>query len=80
MHRCIYTVKKIMAKKSKPSGKAESKPVGKTETITSVKEETPAPGKDGGKIDFFYLMNGAGVLIGIIYIIYIILHYLLHIQ
>jgi hypothetical protein len=73
-------VKKIMAKKSKPSGKAESKPVGKTETITSVKEETPAPGKDGGKIDFFYLMNGAGVLIGIIYIIYIILHYVLHIQ
>ena len=57
-----------MAKKSKPSGKAESKPSVKEETIVSV--------EDGGIIDFFYLMNGAGVLIGIIYIIFIFVHYL----
>ena len=57
-----------MAKKSKPSGKAESK--------APVKEETAESGEDGGIIDFFYLMNGAGVLIGIIFVIFILFHYL----
>ena len=56
-----------MAKKSKPSGKAESK--------APVKEETAESGEDGGIIDFFYLFNGIGILIGIIYIIFGIFHY-----
>ena len=56
-----------MAKKSKPSGKAES--------LASVKEETIVSVEEGGKIDFFYLMNGAGVLIGIIFVIFILFHY-----
>ena len=65
----------IMAKKSKPSGKAESKPSGKAESLASVKEETVVSVEDGGIIDFFYLMNGAGVLIGIIFVIFILFHY-----
>ena len=57
----------IMAKKSKPSGKAGS--------LASVKEETVVSVEEGGIIDFFYLMNGVGVLIGIIFIIFILFHY-----
>jgi len=65
----------IMAKKSKPSGKSESKPSGKAESLASVKEETIVSVEEGGKIDFFYLMSGAGVLIGIIYFIFIFVHF-----
>jgi hypothetical protein len=66
-----------MVKKSKPSGKAESKSSIKEEAV-AVKAETVVTGEDRGKFDFFYLMNGAGVLIGIIYIIFIIFHYILN--
>jgi hypothetical protein len=68
----------IIVKKSKPSVKVKSK-ASVREEDTAVKEETIAAVVDGGKIDFFYLMNGAGVLIGIIYIIFGILHYVLRI-
>ena len=60
-----------MAKKSKPSVKAESK--------ASVKEEAVESGEGGGLIGFVPLFNGIGILIGIIYIIFGILHYVLHI-
>ena len=67
-----------MAKKSKSSGKAESK--------VSGEEVTGAPGTEfivltpkGGIIDFYYLFGGIGVLLGIIMIIDILLHYVLHI-
>ena len=56
-----------MAKKSKQKGKAES--------TAPVIEETVESGEDGGIIDFVYLFNGIGILLGIIYIIFGILHY-----
>ena len=72
------TVREIMAKKSKSSVKAESK--------VSAEETTIAPGTEfsvltpkGGIIDFYYLFGGIGVLLGIVMIIDILLHYVLHI-
>jgi hypothetical protein len=60
-----------MAKKSRPSGKPESE--------VSAKEESVTSGEDKGRIDFFYLFTGAGILTGIMYITYGILHYVFHI-
>ncbi len=69
-----------MAKRSKPTGKGESKTPIKEEAITApVDEETPASGKDGEKFDFFYVLAGGGVLIGVILIIFIVLRYVLHV-
>jgi hypothetical protein len=68
-----------MAKKSKPSVKAESKTSGEEETIASVNELTIPSGKDGGIIDFYYFFNGIGILIGIIFIIVFLLRDMFHI-
>ncbi|MCK9590398.1 MAG: hypothetical protein M0Q91_00100 [Methanoregula sp.] len=48
------------------------------------KGSSPVSGKEkeveeGKGIDFFYILTGGGVLIGIILIIFIILRYVLHI-
>ena len=50
----------------------------KEETIASVKEETTTSGKEGEGIDFFYILAGGGVLIGIILVIFLIFRYVLH--
>jgi hypothetical protein len=73
----------IMVKKSKPSVKVESIASVKDEILESVKEETIASGKekdaeDGKGIDFFYILTGGGVLIGILMVIFIIFRYVLH--
>jgi hypothetical protein len=65
----------IMAKKSKPSVKAESIASVKEEPVVSVKEETIPSGKDGEGINFFYILAGGGILIGIILIVFGILPY-----
>lgn len=68
-----------MVKRSKPTGKGESKTPIKEDAITaSVDEETTASGKDGETFDFFYVLAGGGVLIGVILIIFIVLRYVLH--
>jgi hypothetical protein len=72
------TEREIMAKKSKSSVKAESKVSGDEETIAPVTEFNALTPK-GGIIDFYYLFGGIGVLLGIIMIIDILLHYVLHI-
>jgi hypothetical protein len=59
-----------MAKKSKAS--VEEK------TITSENEVyIPVPGE--GIIDFYYLFGGIGILTGIMFIIFIPIHYVYHI-
>ena len=73
------TVKSIMVKKSKPSGKGESKASGEEETIAPVKELTIPTSEDGGIIDFYYFFNGVGVLTGIFFIIIGLLRYVFHI-
>jgi hypothetical protein len=68
------TVREIMAKKSKLSGKAASKASGEEETLESATElKMPTPG--GGIIDFYYLFGGLGILLSIMMIIYLLLHY-----
>jgi hypothetical protein len=67
-----------MAKKSKSSVKAVSTTSGEEETLASVTEFTITK-PEGGIIDFYYLFGGIGVLLGIIMIIDIVLHYILHI-
>jgi hypothetical protein len=69
----------IMAKGSKPSAKGGYKtPVKEDAFKASGQEETIISGKDGGKIDFFYILAGGGVLIGVILIIFIIFRYVFH--
>jgi hypothetical protein len=73
----------IMVKKYKPSVKVESIASVKDETIESVKEDTIASGKEkeveeGKGIDFFYILTGGGILIGILMVIFIIFRYVLH--
>ncbi|MFA5348323.1 MAG: hypothetical protein WC294_09300 [Methanoregula sp.] len=75
-----------MVKKSRSSGKAESKALikeeavaGKEEALPSGEVETTVSGKESGKIDFFYILAGGGVLIGIILIIIGILRYMIHV-
>jgi hypothetical protein len=66
-------VKKIMAKKSKSSGKATSKVSAEEETLESATEmKMPTPG--GGIIDFYYLFGGLGILLSIMMVIYLLLH------
>jgi hypothetical protein len=69
-----------MAKKSRSSGKAEaaSSAAAEAETIAPVTDFNVLAPK-GGIIDFYYLFGGIGVLLGIIMVIYILLHYVLHI-
>lgn len=72
----------IMVKKSKPSVKGESIASVKDETI-AVKEEATASGKEkeveeGKGIDFFYILTGGGALIGVIFVVFILLRYVLH--
>ena len=72
------TERKIMAKKSKLSGKGESKASGKEETGASDTElYIPTP-ESGGIISFYYLFGGIAVVMAIIMIGYILLHYLFH--
>lgn len=58
--------------------KVESITPVKEETIASVKEETIASGKDSEGIDFFYILAGGGILIGVILVIFLIFRYVLH--
>jgi len=60
-----------MAKKSKPSVKEY--------TIVTVKEETIVSGEDEARFNYVDLFNAAGILIAIIFIIFIILRYVLHV-
>ncbi len=60
-----------MAKKSKPSAKEDA--------IVSVKEETIVSGEDEARFNYIDLFNAAGILIAIIFIIFIILRYVLHV-
>jgi hypothetical protein len=57
----------------------KSKPLVKEETIAVKEKETTASGKDGERIDFFYILAGGGTLLVIILIIFIILRYVFHI-
>jgi hypothetical protein len=72
-------VKKIMVKKSRPSGKAELKTYGEEETTASVKELAIPSAEVGGIIDFYKFFNGVAILIGISFIIVGILRYVFHI-
>jgi hypothetical protein len=38
-----------------------------------------ASGKEGEGIDFFYILAGGGVLIGVILVVFMILRYVLHV-
>ncbi len=82
-----------MVKKSRPSAKADSKASAKADSRPSVKdetaatekaeavavkEETAAPAEKGGIIDFYLFFSGLGILTGIIFIIFGIFHYGLH--
>jgi len=60
-----------MAKKSKPSAKEDA--------IVSVKEETIVSGEDEARFNYIDFFNAAGILIAIIFIIFIILRYVLHV-
>ena len=67
-----------MAKKSRTPAKVESKDSGEEEGKTSVPElNIPAP---GGGIDFYYLFNGIGILIAIIFIIVGLLRFVFHVM
>ena len=68
----------IMVKKSKPSVKVESIASDKEEPIVSDKEKPIPSGKDGEGIDFFYVLAGGGILIGVILVIFLIFRYVLH--
>lgn len=67
-----------MAKKSKSSVKPKSIAPEEEESLAPVTEFNVITPK-GGIIDFYYLFGGIGVLLGIIMIIDILLHYVLHI-
>jgi hypothetical protein len=67
-----------MAKKSRSSGKVGSKDSGEEETKTVPELNVPVPG--GGIIDFYYLFNGIGILIAIIFIIVGLLRYVFHVM
>jgi hypothetical protein len=69
------TVKSIMVKKSKPSGKGESKASGEEETIAQGKALTIPIREDDGIIDFYNFFNGVGILTGIFFIIVGLLRY-----
>ena len=60
-----------MAKKSKPSAKEDA--------IVSVKEETIVSGEDEARFNYIDLFNAAGILIAIIFIIFMVLRYVLHV-
>jgi hypothetical protein len=60
-----------MAKKSKTSVKEESK--------ASDEEEYRVSSKEPARIDFFYILTGGGVLIGVILVIFIIFRYIFHV-
>lgn len=71
-----------MAKKSKISRQSSAK----TEVNEAVEEETVEMGtginvpKGGaGIVEFYHLFGGIGILLTIVMILYIVLHYLLHI-
>jgi hypothetical protein len=67
-----------MAKKSRSSVTGESKASAEAGTITSEKElYIPIP--EPGLIDFYYLFGGMGILVGIMLIIFIVIHYIFHI-
>ena len=73
------TERKIMAKKSKLSGKGESKASGKEETgALDTELYIPTP-ESGGIISFYYLFGGIGILMTIFMIIYLFLRYVFHI-
>jgi hypothetical protein len=68
-----------MAKKPRSSGKGESQASGKEETGAPDTELfIPIP-ESGGRFNFFYVFGGLGVLLSVCMILYIVLHYLLHI-
>jgi hypothetical protein len=88
------TVNNIMAKGTKRSTKKESKqPVNKElkpaveegsavpveeESKTPVEGESAVSAKEGKGIDFVYVMMGGGILIGVMFIVYGLFHYVLH--
>jgi hypothetical protein len=70
------TVKEVMAKKSKVKGESKAP---EEETSEAGKElYIPIPGPTG-LIDFYWLFCGSGIVFAIIMIVYILLHFVLHI-
>jgi hypothetical protein len=65
------TERKIMAKKSKSSGKGET-------SALDTELYIPTP-ESGGIISFYYLFGGIGILMTIFMIIYLVLRYVFHI-
>jgi hypothetical protein len=45
---------------------------------TPVKQESKATARGGEGFDFFYILAGGGVLIGLILVVFVLLRYVLH--
>lgn len=79
--------KRSTKKESKQPAKKESKPAIDEGTAVPVEEELKAPvegasaisAKESKGIDFVYVMMGGGILIGVMFIVYGLFHYVLHV-
>jgi hypothetical protein len=69
----------IMAKKSKPSVNVESIASGKEETIEPVRGETTVSGKEGEGFDAIQILMAIGGFFCVIFLVFLILRYVLHI-
>ena len=69
----------IMAKKSKPSFNVESITSVKEETIEPVKEETTVSGKEGEGFDAVRILMAIGGLFCVLFLVFFILRYVLHV-
>ena len=78
IHRNMHG-EKVMAKKSKPFVKEESISSVEEEMIESVKKETISPGKEGEGFDAIRILMAIGALFGVIFLVFFILRYVLHV-
>jgi hypothetical protein len=78
--------KRSTKKESKQPVKIESKPVVEEGTTVPVEEVSKVPvdgesavsAKEDKGIDFVYVMMGGGILIGVMFIVYGLFHYIFH--
>jgi hypothetical protein len=78
--------KRSTKKELKQPVKIESKPMVEEGTTVPVEVESKAPvdgesaisAKEDKGIDFVYVMMGGGILIGVMFIVYGLFHYVLH--
>jgi hypothetical protein len=68
----------VMAKKTKPLVKEESISSVEEEMIESVKKDTIAPNKEGEGFDAIRILMAIGALFCVIFLVFFILRYVLH--